>query len=299
MPGTEPIAPSPPAADWASPAAARSWRLSPISSRRFRSARRLQAHRPSPRLQRRPARFRIRTAPAAAQGSDPPPLTNEQLDQLVAPIALYPDSLLAQILMASTYPLEVVEAARWAGSHPGLEGEKLENALQDQTWDASVKSLVAFPQVLTMMNDQLDWTQKLGDAFLAQQKDVMAAVQRRGIMTVMPILAVAALVSGLWLYLRAAGGQHAEFARSGPGMAFGLGGLAAIEAGHLSAGQTRRLSLARLLVSRRPVWLLDEPTSSLDTSGHELVGQLMREHAASGGTVMVATRDASSTSSVT
>ena len=71
----------------------------------------------------------------------------------------------------------------------------------------------------------------------------------------------------------------------------GLGGLAAIEAGHLSAGQTRRLSLARLLVSRRPVWLLDEPTSSLDTSGHELVGQLMREHAASGGTVMVATHD--------
>ena len=71
----------------------------------------------------------------------------------------------------------------------------------------------------------------------------------------------------------------------------GLGGLGGIEAGHLSAGQTRRLALARLLVSRRPVWLLDEPTSSLDTAGHELVGSMMRDHAASGGTVLAATHD--------
>jgi heme exporter protein A len=71
----------------------------------------------------------------------------------------------------------------------------------------------------------------------------------------------------------------------------GLGGLGSIEAGHLSAGQTRRLALARLLVSRRPVWLLDEPTSSLDAAGHELVGRMMRDHAASGGTVMAATHD--------
>lgn len=101
----------------------------------------------------------------------------EQLEQVVAPIALYPDSLLAQVLMASTYPLEIVEAARWAKEHPGLKDKALEDALQSQTWDPSVKSLVAFPQVLTMMNEKLDWTQKLGDAFLAQQSDVMYAVQ--------------------------------------------------------------------------------------------------------------------------
>ena len=101
----------------------------------------------------------------------------EQLEQVVAPIALYPDSLLAQVMMASTYPLEIVEAARWAKEHPGLKDKALDDALQSQTWDASVKSLVAFPQVLTMMNDELAWTQKLGDAFLAQQSDVMYAVQ--------------------------------------------------------------------------------------------------------------------------
>jgi len=101
----------------------------------------------------------------------------EELEQIVAPIALYPDSLLAQVMMASTYPLEIVEAARWAKQHPGLKDKALDDALQSQTWDASVKSLVAFPQVLTMMNDELAWTQKLGDAFLAQQSDVMYAVQ--------------------------------------------------------------------------------------------------------------------------
>jgi hypothetical protein len=101
----------------------------------------------------------------------------EMLEQLVAPIALYPDALLAQVLMASTYPLEIVEAARWAKSNPGLKEKALEDALTKQNWDASVKSLTAFPDVLTMMNDELDWTQKLGDAFLAQQSDVMDAVQ--------------------------------------------------------------------------------------------------------------------------
>ena len=101
----------------------------------------------------------------------------EELEQVVAPIALYPDSLLAQVMMASTYPLEIVEAARWAKTNPGLKDKALDDALQSQTWDASVKSLAAFPQVLTMMNDELAWTQKLGDAFLAQQSDVMTAVQ--------------------------------------------------------------------------------------------------------------------------
>jgi len=102
----------------------------------------------------------------------------EELDQLLAPIALYPDSLVAQILMASTYPLEVVEAARWAKANPGLKGDALTSALEKEDWDPSVKSLVNFPQVLEMMNEKLDWTQKLGDAFLAQQKDVMDTVQK-------------------------------------------------------------------------------------------------------------------------
>lgn len=101
-----------------------------------------------------------------------------ELDQVAAPIALYPDPLVAQILMASTYPLEVVQAARFAKDNAALKGEPLNEALKKQTWDDSVKSLVTFPQVLAMMNDRLDWMQKLGDAFLAQQKDLMDAVQR-------------------------------------------------------------------------------------------------------------------------
>jgi uncharacterized protein DUF3300 len=106
------------------------------------------------------------------------PFKPEELEQIVAPIALYPDSLLAQIFMASTYPLEIVQAARWSKDHPDVKGDAVAQALEKETWDASVKSLVAFPDVLTMMNEKLDWTQKLGDAFLAQQKDVMDAVQR-------------------------------------------------------------------------------------------------------------------------
>jgi uncharacterized membrane protein YgcG len=104
-------------------------------------------------------------------------ISKEKLEQLVAPIALYPDPLLTQVLMASTYPLEVVQAARWSTANSKLKGKALENAMQKQSWDASVKSLTAFPTVLAMMNDKLDWTQQLGDAFLAQQQDVLAAVQ--------------------------------------------------------------------------------------------------------------------------
>jgi uncharacterized membrane protein YgcG len=115
-----------------------------------------------------------------AQDSAPAPPTfkPEEIEQLVAPIALYPDSLVAQVLMASTYPLEVVSAARWVKENPKVEGKALEDAMQQQSWDASVKSLTAFPQVLGMMDQKLDWTQKLGDAFLAQQKDVMDGIQR-------------------------------------------------------------------------------------------------------------------------
>ncbi len=102
-----------------------------------------------------------------------------QLEQLVAPIALYPDSLLSQVLMASTYPLEVVEAQRWLQQQPAKSSAaQIQQAVQSQDWDVSVKSLTSFPDVLAMMNDQLDWTQQLGNAFLAQQKDVMDAVQR-------------------------------------------------------------------------------------------------------------------------
>ena len=103
--------------------------------------------------------------------------TREQLEQLVAPIALYPDSLLAQVLMASTYPLEIVQAERWVGGNSKLKGKALEDALQKQPWDPSVKSIVVVPQVLQMMSDKLDWTEMLGNAFLAQQEDLLKAVQ--------------------------------------------------------------------------------------------------------------------------
>ena len=112
--------------------------------------------------------------PPVAAGS----LSPEELEQIAAPIALYPDALLAQALMAATYPLEVVMAARFARTNPGLKGEALDEALTAQNWDDSVKSLVVFPQVLSMMDEQLAWTQKLGDAFLAQRAELMDAIQR-------------------------------------------------------------------------------------------------------------------------
>ena len=102
----------------------------------------------------------------------------EELDQMVAPIALYPDSLLAQILMAATYPLEVAVADRWAKANKNLGGDQLNDALDQKDWDPSVKALVAFPQILSMMSEKLEWTQKLGDAFLDQQDEVMDAVQK-------------------------------------------------------------------------------------------------------------------------
>lgn len=107
-------------------------------------------------------------------------LANAQLDQLTAPIALYSDPLLGAALAAATYPLEVVEAARWLDdpSHAALKGDALAAALGPQSWDPSVKFLVAFPDVLRMMNNNLEWTDQLGDAFLAQQADVMDSVQR-------------------------------------------------------------------------------------------------------------------------
>lgn len=116
--------------------------------------------------------------PATAPASSGDKLSPEQLDQLVAPIALYPDDLLTQMLMASTYPIEIVQADRWVKAHKDLKGDALAKALESETWDASVKSLVQFPDVLSMMSEKLDITSKIGDAFISQQKDVMDAVQR-------------------------------------------------------------------------------------------------------------------------
>jgi Protein of unknown function (DUF3300) len=107
-----------------------------------------------------------------------PLLKPAELDQLLAPIALHPDPLLSEVLIASTYPLEVVQADRWAKSNKALKGDALTAALAKQSWDDSVKSLVQVPDMLAMMSEQLDWTQKLGDAVLAQQADVMDAIQR-------------------------------------------------------------------------------------------------------------------------
>jgi Protein of unknown function (DUF3300) len=113
------------------------------------------------------------------QPPSPPPFKPEELQQLLAPIALYPDELIAQILTAATYPLEIVMASRWVADpkNAALKADALVHALDQQSWDASVKSLVPFPSVLQMMSDKLDWTQKLGGAFLAQEQDCLAAVQ--------------------------------------------------------------------------------------------------------------------------
>jgi len=111
----------------------------------------------------------------------PPPnqtLSPDQLDDLVAPIALYPDPLLSQIMVASTYPLELVQAYQWLQRNRGLSGPDLTQAAQQQNWDPSVQALVVFPDVVKRLNDDVTWTTNLGNAFLAQQQDVMDAVQR-------------------------------------------------------------------------------------------------------------------------
>src|SRR5262245_15325986 len=102
----------------------------------------------------------------------------QELDQILAPIALYPDALLSQALIAASYPLEIVQAARWQKDNPNVKGDAAVEAVKDQTWDASVQSLVAFPPVLMQLNDHLDWAQKLGDAMISQQQDVADSIQR-------------------------------------------------------------------------------------------------------------------------
>ena len=104
--------------------------------------------------------------------------TEAELDQMLAPIALYPDSLLAQILLAATFPDQVAEASAWLKANPDLKGDAFNDALDKMNWDLSVKALAPFPQVLAMMVEQAGWTQKLGEAFMAQESDVTASVQR-------------------------------------------------------------------------------------------------------------------------
>ena len=117
-------------------------------------------------------------APAeGAQAQQYAQQTPEDLQQLVAPIALYPDSLVAQILAASTFPDQVVEADQWVQAHPDLKGDALGQSVDQQTWDPSIKALTAFPSVLGNMNKNLSWTSSLGDAYYNQQQDVMDAVQ--------------------------------------------------------------------------------------------------------------------------
>src|SRR5262249_40654527 len=116
--------------------------------------------------------------PTSPQPTSPQPFKPEELEQIVAPVALYPDPLVAQVLMASTYPMEVVQAARFVKANPNLTEATLNEELKKYDWDDSVKSLVSFPQTLAMMDEKLDWMQKLGDAFLAQRKETMDAIQR-------------------------------------------------------------------------------------------------------------------------
>ncbi|MGC1400103.1 DUF3300 domain-containing protein [Candidatus Binatus sp.] len=117
--------------------------------------------------------------PAAAAEPGPPPgaATPQQLQELVSPIALYPDVLVAQILAGSTYPTQVVEADRWLKQNPNLTGDQLANQVNQQNWDPSIKSLTQFPTVLQTMNDNLAWTSNLGEAYYNQPADVMNAIQ--------------------------------------------------------------------------------------------------------------------------
>jgi hypothetical protein len=117
---------------------------------------------------------------SSAQSRNAPPYAQqspEQLQQLVAPIALYPDALVAQILAAATFPEQIVEADRWVQQHPDLKGDALAQAVDQEPWDPSVKALAAFPSILGNMDKNLSWTSSLGDAYYNQQPDVMDAVQ--------------------------------------------------------------------------------------------------------------------------
>src|ERR1700689_338685 len=130
--------------------------------------------------QNAPAPAQNQDAQTPAQPSQAPPYTQQtadQLDQLVAPIALDPDSLVAQVLAASTFPAQIVEADRWVQAHPDLKGDALAQAVDQQSWDPSVKALTAFPTVLGNMDKNISWTSSLGDAYYNQEQGVMDAIQ--------------------------------------------------------------------------------------------------------------------------
>jgi hypothetical protein len=114
----------------------------------------------------------------SALAQESKPFKAEELDQMLAPIALYPDALLSQVLMAATYPADVAEAAKWSKANSKQKGDAAVTAVQDKPWDNSVKSLVAFPQALATMAEKPEWVQRVGDAFLAQPNEVMDSVQR-------------------------------------------------------------------------------------------------------------------------
>ncbi len=128
--------------------------------------------------QQRPLPPPVAPPPDSTAAQQPPQvLSQQQLDNLVAPLALYPDPLLSQVLAASTYPLEVIEAQQWVRQAGNLRGQELIDAAKQQNWDPSVQALVAFPDVLSMLTRDIRWTRALGDAFLNQQADVMTAIQ--------------------------------------------------------------------------------------------------------------------------
>src|SRR6201987_1059532 len=127
----------------------------------------ISAYTPSPRFAQAPS-------PQDQAAKIPP----DQLDSLVAPIALYPDSLLAQTLAASTYPLELIQLQQWLAKNPGLKDQALADAVLKERWDPSIQSLAGLPDVVKRLADDIQWTTDLGNAFLAQQSDVMDAVQR-------------------------------------------------------------------------------------------------------------------------
>ena len=116
--------------------------------------------------------------PAQPGGAASSAFTPEELEQIVSPIAQYPDSLVAQIFKASAYPLEVIQAARFAKANPSLKGNVLDQELKKHPWNDSVKTLVSYPQVLDMMDSQLEWMQKLGEAVQVQPKETTDAIQR-------------------------------------------------------------------------------------------------------------------------
>jgi hypothetical protein len=114
----------------------------------------------------------------ASSGQDAPKIPNDQLDSLVAPIALYPDPLLSQVLVASTYPLEIIQLQQWMAQHKDLKGDALTTAVQKEDWDPSIQAMSVLPDAVKQLADNIKWTTDLGNAFLAQQADVMDAVQR-------------------------------------------------------------------------------------------------------------------------